>query len=536
MRLHRWRGLRLWRWPKPGGARWLTPGMWLVMVAFAWVVTGCATVPPLHGGPGTPARAGLLQHGPEGTPREATSPESERRRRSVRMPAGSVVAVEDMGVLAAEAGLLEVDAFEKLLGYSGLDLTQDLPPRGRPLTPDAAARLLALLLHKPMTLGQYPPRMAAAHLLREVLEGGAVSREELLRRVERFGGVAVLRPDGYLAWVRNGGTQQKVAPVEWKDGSFRAHRFELGCFYSGRSGAFRLLDARMRPVDGPVLAEVYDDADVLNRTLDGAREASVELYHALGQLLSRPMDSLAALRHLPAGVAALIASSPAYWERFRYMTAGEQMKAVARLSTHLLMTWGTASAVTRTVTGAMAGAQVTMPVLSLSARGVLTLEQGVVTVGQAGAVALPVAGAVLMAQAPRDLPPGTRAALGEGPEVGAMHQTGRAGAGMGERPQHHVLPQEHREWFKQRGFTGDMDIDRFCVELEEAHHQAIHGGGNWRLGRTWPEEWNRMIMKVLRDAETRARRRLTPNEVLAIVAERMNRYDIPISFTSWRGR
>jgi hypothetical protein len=451
----------------------------------------------------------------------------------MRIPAGSAVVGEDMNVLAAETGLLEVDAFEKLLGYSGLDLTQDLPPRGRPLTPDTAARLLALLLHKPMTLGQYPPRMAAAHLLREVLEGGAVSREELLRRMERFGGVAVLRPDGYLAWVRNGSTQQKVAPVEWKDGSFRAHRFELGRFYSGWSGAFRLLDARMRPVDGPVLAEVYDDADLLNRSLDGAREASVELYHALGQFLTRPMDSLAALRHLPAGVAALIASSPAYWERFRFMTAGEQMKAVARLSTHLLMTWGTASAVTRTVTGTMTGAQVTVPVLSLSARGVLTLERGVVTVGQAGTVALPVAGAaagpVLMARGPWDLPPGTRAALGDGPEVGAMHQTGRAGAGMGERPQHHVLPQEHREWFEQRGFTGDMDIDRFCVELEEAHHQAIHGGGNWRLGRTWPEEWNRMIMTTLRRAETRARRRLTRNEILTIVTDTMGRYEIPVN-------
>ncbi len=508
------------------------------MVAAAWLVTGCASVPPLHGGPG---RAGVLQHGPEGTLRDGASAEmDERRRRSGRMPTGSAVAIEDRGALAAESGLLKVDAFEKLLAYSGLDLTRDLPPRGGPLTPDAAARLLALLLYKPMTLGQYPPRIAAAHLLREVLEGGAVSREELLRRVERLAGVAVLRPDGYLAWVRNGGTQQKVASVEWKDGSFRAHRFELGRFYSARSGAFRLLDARLNPVDGPVLAEVYDDADVLNRSLDGAREASVELYHALGQFLTRPMDSLAALRHLPAGVVALIASSPAYWERFRFMTAGEQMKAVARLSTHLLMTWGTASAVTRTVTGAMTGAQVTVPVLSLSARGVLTLEHGVVTVGQAGAMALPVAGAavgpVLMAQGPRDLPPGVREALGEGPEVGAMHQTGRAGAGMGERPQHHVLPQEHRKWFEERGFTGDMDIDRFCVELEEAHHQAIHGGGNWRLGRTWPEEWNRMIMKVLRDAETEAGRKLTRNEVLKIVTYNMTRYEIPVSFTPWRSR
>jgi hypothetical protein len=107
---------------------------------------------------------------------------------------------------------------------------------------------------------------------------------------------------------------------------------------------------------------------------------------------------------------------------------------------------------------------------------------------------------------------------------------------MGERPQHHVLPQEHRKWFEERGFTGDMDIDRFCVELEEAHHQAIHGGGNWRLGRTWPEEWNRMIIRVLRDAETGIGRKLTRNEVLTIVTRNMTRYEIPVSFTPWRSR
>jgi hypothetical protein len=107
---------------------------------------------------------------------------------------------------------------------------------------------------------------------------------------------------------------------------------------------------------------------------------------------------------------------------------------------------------------------------------------------------------------------------------------------MAERPKHHVMPDGHREWFEKRGFKGDMDIDQFCVELELAHHQAIHGGGNWRLGRMWPDEWNRMIMKVLRDAEIEAGRMLTRNEVLDIVAYHMRRYNIPMNFTPWRGR
>jgi hypothetical protein len=162
---------------------------------------------------------------------------------------------------------------------------------------------------------------------------------------------------------------------------------------------------------------------------------------------------------------------------------------------------------------------------------------------QAGVISIPVvsaavrihAGQVVMAQANQDLPRGVRDALGDGPEVRGMHETGRAGAGMSEPPRHHVLPREYREWFEKRGFTGDMDIDKFCVEMEEAHHQAIHGGGNWRLGRMWPDEWNQMIMRVLRDAETLAGRTLTRNEILNIVAKYMRRYFIPANFTTWRG-
>ncbi|WPB75914.1 DUF2380 domain-containing protein [Archangium violaceum] len=160
---------------------------------------------------------------------------------------------------------------------------------------------------------------------------------------------------------------------------------------------------------------------------------------------------------------------------------------------------------------------------------------------RAGVLSLPAVSAAVRIQAGQvmmahgELPRGVREALGEGPEVRGMRVTGRAGAGMAKRPRHHVMPQEFREWFEKRGFTGEMDIDQFCVRLEQAHHQAIHGGGNWKLGRTWPGEWNRMIMKVLRDAEIDAGRMLTRNEVLSIVAEAMERYMVPMKFIPWRG-
>jgi hypothetical protein len=164
------------------------------------------------------------------------------------------------------------------------------------------------------------------------------------------------------------------------------------------------------------------------------------------------------------------------------------------------------------------------------------LVQAGVLSASAVSAAVRIHAGVLMAQSNGNLPKGVRDALGEGPEVRGMHETGRAGAGMAERPKHHVLPQEDREWFERRGFKGDMDIDQFCVRLERAIHEAIHGGGNWRLGRTWPKEWNRMIMKALGEAEDEAGRMLTRSEILKVVAGYMKEYKIPMNFTPWGGR
>ncbi|NOK03523.1 hypothetical protein HNV27_18250 [Myxococcus xanthus] len=242
------------------------------------------------------------------------------------------------------------------------------------------------LLGKPATLAQFPSRLAVGHLLRKALEEGELSRAELLSQIERFSSVAVLRPDGCLAWVRSGKTQQRVAPVEWQDGGFRAHGFELGRFYDGRTGVYRLLDNALREADGQPLTDVHDDADFVGRTLDGAEAAFVKLALSVGHFLTYPLDSFAALKNLPAGVAALIESSPEYFERFRYMTRGEQIQAVSELATNLVLTTGTAAATTRTVTGALAGVEATVPVLSLSAQGALTVERVAAPVGRAASV------------------------------------------------------------------------------------------------------------------------------------------------------
>ncbi|NNB90863.1 hypothetical protein HJC10_06650 [Corallococcus exiguus] len=234
------------------------------------------------------------------------------------------------------------DAWEQLLTNAGPE-ARDERPLGGLLTPTQAARLMGVLLGKPVTLSTFPPRMAVGFILREVMEGGEVTRKELSRRVERFSReqVAVLRPDGYLAWALTGRTQQKVATVEWKDGAFGAHGFELGRFYSGKGGVFRAVDAQLQ---------------------------------------------------------SSVASSPMYWERFQSMTRGEQIREVSRLTTSMIITGGAASATTRTLRGMAIGAEVSVPVLLLSAEGALALERVAVPAGRVASVLSGGPGAAIILQ------------------------------------------------------------------------------------------------------------------------------------------
>ncbi|NPC69990.1 hypothetical protein HPP05_09570 [Corallococcus exiguus] len=399
----------------------------VLLTCVALLFTGCASVPAGHGktlsytsrsdSPGV--RASNDEAPRASAPAANVTPREQAprlyRRKAVRdeMTGASPVRAVAMADVTRSDDV-QPDAWEQLLTNAGLE-ARDERTLGDALTPTQAARLMGVLLGKPVTLSTFPPRMAAGFILREVMEGSEGTRKELSRRVERFSReqIAVLRPDGYLAWALTGRTQQKVAAVEWKDGAFRAHGFELGRFYSGKGGVFRTVDAQLQASDWRPLAEVYSDADVISRTLDGAEDAFVELYHALGQLLTRPVDSIAGLSHLPAGVAALIASSPAYWERFQSMTRGEQIREVSRLTTGLLFTAGAASATTRTLKGMSVGVEATVPVLSLSVEGALALERVSVPAGRAAAVLSGGPGAAIILQ--RANTTGSGAAPSKGP-------------------------------------------------------------------------------------------------------------------------
>jgi hypothetical protein len=329
--------------------------------------------------------------------------------------------------------LVELDAFEALLLRAGLlDDSNSRLAREVDFTPEDAAELYEALFSKPVTLGSFGPRLVASYLLREVMEGEEEpSRPALLERVERFEGLAVLRPDGYLAWALSGQTQQRVGPVALKDGALRAGPFQVGAFYDGRGGVFFPVDERLQRVRLlPPLAEVYDDGDVINRTLDGAEDALRDTVLALGGLVSHSGDGLAALSRLPQGVAALLLHAPEYLEHFRLMTRGERIRTLSRLTITVLATYGAAAGTTRTLASMGGGLEaLSVPALSLSAEGALVLRRVVVPVGRAASV------------------------LGGGPGAAViLHMANQSIQGQGGRPGSSARAQGPGQWQSVKEF------------------------------------------------------------------------------------
>ncbi|QRN93815.1 DUF2380 domain-containing protein [Archangium violaceum] len=298
-----------------------------------------------------------------------------------------------------------------------------------------------------------------------------------------------------------------------------------------------------------VLKQGFNRVETLFANMDRLQKMLEPSMTALSSLDPGQME--AAAKDLPSLMGQLSGEFNSTCETVRVaMKRGEQVMLLAQLVETVAMVSTLKMPLPRLPPSAPATLGVS---LMVGSNGVMTGTRMVVSAEwvemmrrlvRASVISLPVvsatvriqAGQVMMAQSHDELPRGVRDALGDGPEVQGMRVTNRAGAGMTEPPRHHVLPREFREWFEQRGFTGEMSIDQFCVRMEQAKHEAIHGGGNWRLGRTWPGEWNRMLMKTLRDAEVDAGRMLTRNEILRLVAKNMRDYRIPVNFTPWMGR
>ena len=139
----------------------------VVVVCLALLIAGCAGVE-------TPAgRGGSRTFRQRAASSSGVSSDRQHRGRAE-------------GAHSEELDLSKEDSFEALLVRAGLEDLDAWPVRRNPFTPEDASEVLARLMEKPVTLSTFPPRMAAGFLLREVLEHGEVSREELVRRVARF--------------------------------------------------------------------------------------------------------------------------------------------------------------------------------------------------------------------------------------------------------------------------------------------------------------------------------------------------------------
>ncbi|MCP3142838.1 Tox-REase-5 domain-containing protein [Pyxidicoccus xibeiensis] len=285
---------------------------------------------------------------------------------------------------------LDVDGFQGLLVRAGVPPSR-LPGNGRKLTPELAAHLLTSLLETDVPLRDWGPRRMAAHLLVQVVqERRTVTRDTLHERMRRYVGALVLRPDGHLVRATTGEAIQFAGEVELSEGALRAEGFEVGPFYGTRGDRYlyRLEDDLGHHPDARVAGSFMPDTGTVGPAVEGLGRAVLDVVDGVVTLVMQPGESLAGLAKLPAAVRTLIEHSPEYWERYRALPHGEQVRQASRLLTNVLLTCGTAGAgsVRLASVGSRLG-QLGVPVLSLAADGALALRTVVVPAGQVVAVA-----------------------------------------------------------------------------------------------------------------------------------------------------
>ncbi len=280
--------------------------------------------------------------------------------------------------------LVHVDYFQGLLVRSGVPPSL-LPGDGSRLSPAQAFQLLSWVLQAEVPLKDFGPWRMSSHLLWQVAQGSKpVSRDELHQRMRDFSGLLVLRPDGCLVRATTGVAVQQVGPVQFLNGSLRAEGFEVGPFYTVRNGMLYAVEADLEIHPDTLLAGVYAPQEgTLGPLLEGAGQAVFDSVEGIVTLVLHPIQSLQGLAQLPSAVRTLIENSPEYWEHFRLQPHGAQVRAVSRLLTTVLLTVGSSgvgSARLASLSGRLG--KLGVPVLSLSADGVLALRRVAVPAGQ----------------------------------------------------------------------------------------------------------------------------------------------------------
>jgi hypothetical protein len=380
------------------------------------------------------------------------------------------------------------DDFQLLQQSAGLE--KDVwHEAGEELEADAARRLWESLIQTPTTLRNFGPKRALFLLLRQVLmENEDVPYAELMRRLRAFRPLVAMRPDGYLVTLLTGEPLQSMGKVKVREGRLMVGSFEVGTFYRNKGGVFYPVDDALKQSDWRSLGELGLERDWLNAALDGSEDVLVEVVLALDQLLTDPVRSLRDLTQLPAALAALIASSPEYFARYATLPLQEQIQEAGRLSTHLLMLFGSAGG-TATRIGT-AGTR--LPVLSLTAEGALAIEQVAVPVGTSSMVLGAGAGAVYVLSSAAKPPDDNSAAAPARSSTQSFGGLSRASE-FGVRPQNELrqaiqgsgLQAHHLIEQRFAAVMGEDARQKLCVAVTPAEHQAFTNA--WRAAIPYGE-------------------------------------------------
>jgi hypothetical protein len=344
------------------------------------------------------------------------------------------------------------DSFQVLQDAAGLG-EEERHEAQEELEPRDARKLWNELARSRTTLNNFAPRRTLIFLLREVLAAGEdVSYEELVQRTQRFRLLVVMRPDGYLAAALNGQPLQRMGQLALREGRLMSGSFEVGGFYRDRGGVFYAVDGALQPVRWPPLGELGLEHDWFNSALDGAGDALEEMVVGLATLITDPIRGAAGLAQLPAAVAALILSSPEYFARYSTRPLKEQIREAARLSTHLIMLYGSAAgASTRAAT-----AGTSVPVLSLTAEGAVAVEQVAVPVGSTAVALGAGAGAVYVVMAAEKAPESGDASPAQ-KEPGEWRRKKFAGSDRARRYQEQITGRSPDEVYT----VGTVEFDGF---------------------------------------------------------------------------
>ena len=164
------------------------------------------------------------------------------------------------------------------------------------------------------------------------------------------------------------------------------------------------------------------------------------------------------------------------------MTRGEQVKALSKLATTLIVTCGTVGGTTRTLTAALGGAEATVPVLTLTAEGALVMERVAVPVGAvATAVGTGVGGVYVLSTASEgDDPSLTRSRVGTDATEGGPKAGSSKPDGAGKRFPESVKEQARAESGGKCVFCGTKTGETPGITRSEIDHAVpkARGGDN----------------------------------------------------------